>query len=472
MMEALPPRITKLDALQTLDVSSNRLRDLPGWLTQLGQLTTLNLAMNPLGTLPATLFALTRLKTLSIRKCELKSLPDEIGSLARLQELDFSGNSLTTLPVGLGKLRLLRKVRIEDNPFEVVQQVRHQGRWRREATEVDTSSRIPPTALTSANALLDYLRLTFQQGKQPCYRIRLMVAGQENVGKSSLLHYLITKKEKKKNLSTDGVEVQVWNPAGDKKKKNAPEFVCWDLAGQDIYYSTHQFFLVARSLYLVVFDLTNPNPERIDYWLQLLSARVPTAVVVLVGTHLDDPRLSSQAAVDGIVNDLKQRTIRFKNIASWALVSCRNGKGMKELKHELITLAEKQDFFQEMIPNAIIELEKKIVALRGKLKLPVSNWPNFVELVCWPLQPPHQLTLVTPLLPAGDYRGLCGRRGPSGGKVSARPRHHCLGERGRPEGDGCAGLPVADEAHGHDRIHQQGHRPQGRAQVRRPGSPP
>jgi hypothetical protein len=41
------------------------------------------------------------------------------------------------------------------------------------------------------------------------------------------------------------------------------------ILGQEIYYSTHQFFLSERSLYLFVFDVSQPNMEqssRIEFW--------------------------------------------------------------------------------------------------------------------------------------------------------------------------------------------------------------
>ena len=38
-------------------------------------------------------------------------------------------------------------------------------------------------------------------------------------------------------------------------------------SGQDIYYSTHQFFLSEQSLYIFVFDLTKPlEDSRIEFW--------------------------------------------------------------------------------------------------------------------------------------------------------------------------------------------------------------
>ena len=40
-------------------------------------------------------------------------------------------------------------------------------------------------------------------------------------------------------------------------------FSAWDLAGQQVYYATHQCFLTGKALYLVVFNVTHGN-EGID----------------------------------------------------------------------------------------------------------------------------------------------------------------------------------------------------------------
>lgn len=38
------------------------------------------------------------------------------------------------------------------------------------------------------------------------------------------------------------------------------------LTGQEIYYSTHQFFLSERSLFLVIFNLVALVQSRVEYW--------------------------------------------------------------------------------------------------------------------------------------------------------------------------------------------------------------
>lgn len=47
-------------------------------------------------------------------------------------------------------------------------------------------------------------------------------------------------------------------------------FSIWDFAGQEVYYSTHQFFLSSRALYLVVWNVAKPETlERVLFWIEV-----------------------------------------------------------------------------------------------------------------------------------------------------------------------------------------------------------
>ena len=36
--------------------------------------------------------------------------------------------------------------------------------------------------------------------------------------------------------------------------------------GQSIYFGTHNFFISGRSIFLVMFDMTNEDRSRVEYW--------------------------------------------------------------------------------------------------------------------------------------------------------------------------------------------------------------
>ncbi len=61
------------------------------------------------------------------------------------------------------------------------------------------------------------------------------------------------------------------------------------VAGQELYYSTHQFFLSERSLFLLVTDVSKPLEfSRLDFWLESIRSRTKSAQVIIVGTHIDE----------------------------------------------------------------------------------------------------------------------------------------------------------------------------------------
>ena len=87
-LPAEPPE-GDLTAVIRLDLSENKLTDLPEWLGNLTALTELDLSGN-----------------------QLTDLPEWLGNLTALTELDLSGNQLTDLPEWLGNLTALTTLRL------------------------------------------------------------------------------------------------------------------------------------------------------------------------------------------------------------------------------------------------------------------------------------------------------------------------------------------------------------------------
>lgn len=68
------------------------------------------------------------------------------------------------------------------------------------------------------------------------------------------------KTSKGTNISTVGVDISDW--VFEKKIRGHSQhgpvmFRTWDFGGQNEYYATHQYFLSKRSLYIVVWKITD-----------------------------------------------------------------------------------------------------------------------------------------------------------------------------------------------------------------------
>jgi leucine-rich repeat kinase 2 len=62
------------------------------------------------------------------------------------------------------------------------------------------------------------------------------------------------------NISTDGIDIEDWvitvsfSESGKVKKEKVTVSV-WDFAGQELYYSSHQFFLSDRSICILSYNI-------------------------------------------------------------------------------------------------------------------------------------------------------------------------------------------------------------------------
>lgn len=125
--------------------------------------------------------------------------------------------------------------------------------------------------------------------------MKLMFVGPAERGKTTLLQCIrnggVTPPRKSQRhppvLSTLGVQVSQWKYA--HRPGVEYKLSCWDFAGQEDFYATHQCFLTPRSVYLLVYDLSRGDKElpSIVSWLLNIYARAPQSPVIVVGTHRD-----------------------------------------------------------------------------------------------------------------------------------------------------------------------------------------
>lgn len=123
-IESIPPSLfINLTDLLFLDLSNNKLETLPPQTRRLSNLQTLILNDNPL-----ELFQLRQLPSLQNLVClqmrntqrTLNNFPTSLDSLFNLQELDLSQNALSKLPDALYNLANLRRLNLNDNVIQEI----------------------------------------------------------------------------------------------------------------------------------------------------------------------------------------------------------------------------------------------------------------------------------------------------------------------------------------------------------------
>ncbi|CAN6717700.1 unnamed protein product [Malus baccata var. baccata] len=118
-LKTFPDEVLDLDrSIRTLDLTHNKIVDIPVEISKLANLQRLLLAHNLIDRLPINLAKLVSLKVMTLDGNRVTTLPDELGQLVRLEQLSISGNSLESLPETIGSLRNLKLLNLSKNKLK------------------------------------------------------------------------------------------------------------------------------------------------------------------------------------------------------------------------------------------------------------------------------------------------------------------------------------------------------------------
>uniref|UniRef100_A0A1I8HKB2 non-specific serine/threonine protein kinase n=1 Tax=Macrostomum lignano TaxID=282301 RepID=A0A1I8HKB2_9PLAT len=275
--------------------------------------------------------------------------------------------------------------------------------------------------------ILSYLK-SVKTESRPYNQLKLMVVGNANIGKTTLINRLRKlegsvgksgtwahrqgiedpNRDSGKILSTVGVDI------GDlvmRRKGHRIEeivFRTWDFGGQKEYYATHQYFLSKRAIYLVVWDLRTGDRgmESVHQWLVNIHSRAPRSSVIIVGTHLDaldidDRQLREQYLREKLAY-VDQRFMRVREPSSLGIpivrhqihVSCVRGTNLQALADMLFATAKELTLpgsrssyiVGESIPAIYMDLETVLRELADERKnqskdpvLPAEDYASVVQ---------------------------------------------------------------------------------------------
>lgn len=205
---------------------------------------------------------------------------------------------------------------------------------------------------SDADQFYDYLK-DLGRGSYLRYEAKLLLVGEGGVGKSSLLRALQGKAFVQGLPTTHGVDIQPYRFTHPTKPEATITLNVWDFGGQQIYHTTHQFFMTARSLYLLVWNARGDTEQaRLDHWLRNIKVLAPDAPVFLVATHVEGRPLDFNYA-------------RFKEaypqIVGYVGVSSRDGTGIDELKELIGKEALNLDLMEQQWPKNWVDAEIALI---------------------------------------------------------------------------------------------------------------
>jgi internalin A len=210
--------------------------------------------------LPAGIKALKRLETLDLDDNEIRFLPDWIGELPDLQSLYVRGNALQELPRSLTHLSLFN---LDVSGNEALNLPR----------ELVAAISPPP------RRILDYYFRVADSVARPLNEFKLILVGRGLVGKTSLVHKLVTDKFQEFKR-TPGVNITKWPNQIDGEEVRAH---IWDFGGQEIMHGTHRFFMTERALYLVLLSGREGTEDHdAEYWLSMVRSFAGEVPIILL----------------------------------------------------------------------------------------------------------------------------------------------------------------------------------------------
>jgi GTPase SAR1 family protein len=371
-LTALPDWLGELMGLTHLDLFANQIADLPVSLGNLRALTCLNLTGNELTHIPDWLSDLTLLTELHLNSNWLTALPESIGGLRSLTQLHLKANRLSALPESVGSLASLTQLNVADNrlstlPSQLADLV--ENGLDLGVTGNPLADPLPMLVERGQAALAAYLRSLYDS--QPQYDAKLLLVGEGNVGKSSLVAALKSEPFVEGRSTTHGIEISALSARHPSLDVDMT-VRAWDFGGQEVYRVSHQFFFTDRALYAVVWHARQGREQdEVEGWLRRIRLRIGQgARVLLVATHCAERRAEV---------DYSQLDRMFPGLlAGFYEVDCRTGEGIPEFRQAISEEAARLPQMGQLISPRWVAARETILA-RSETE-PQMRYDLFTEI--------------------------------------------------------------------------------------------
>jgi serine/threonine protein kinase len=331
---------------------------------------SLGLSNNLLKEIPYCVFNLITLKRLDLQGNRIQSVLAGISKLTKLQRLFLGGNLVQDVHPSLGGLiKQLDRLDLRKNKLQLLPP----SIWALpdDVLQLDGNPlviEVPPAIReTSVECIQGALQEHFG-GNIIWPFVKLLVVGEEGVGKTSLLKRLGGNMVHD-GISTDGVQISQVKVPGFKEQLL---FKTYDFGGQEVFYPTHMFFLSVRSIYIVVFNaLDKDASQRASYWLANIRVATdgtfPPPMILLVGTHCKSNNFDQSIC---------ESWIRSAKVQNTVFVDNKFNDGFDRLQEALNQAALKSGLSNFSVPSYY----KVVVDLLAErmVGLPIWSWEAFV----------------------------------------------------------------------------------------------
>ena len=253
---------------------------------------------------------------LNLSRNQLNHVPLCVCTFTTLTHLDLSDNpDIKTLPYEMGMLTDLVKLNLNG---------------LRDLKD-------PPTMLFSTNRgpgdCIHYLRNKLHENANGSHSMQLMIVGNVNRGKSTLVAKLHGKKLPRNQNTRVNIHEWKYKPNFIKRVLN---FRIWDFSSLTSYRATHPLLLSQSSLYIILYNLKcgSNGVHEIKHWLDHISKVYSN--VIIVGTHLDEIPSEEKYEVDLIEQQVEMLMAAYERKVHTAGIFSVSLKGNSKNFNDLL----------------------------------------------------------------------------------------------------------------------------------------
>lgn len=343
---------------QTLDLKNCGLTSIPEEIFSFTELVTLDLSndsfcdnenKNKIAIVPDTISNLKNLRRLNLANNKLTKISERLSELNKLNYLNLCNNNLTDISEKIANMKSLKEIYLEENPFDM----------------------LPPEIVARGIQSIRNFYKELEE-KDFLYEVKLILVGQGRVGKTCISNALVNNDYVLDDQdSTEGININRWVIPNEEITKTNPKIQrdfqinIWDFGGQEIYHSTHQFFLTKRSIYLLVTESRKEDShDDFFYWLNIIKLLGDKSPVIIVLNKCDQPTKELP---------VKEYKESFSNITDFHKISLK-----PEFKHKLEELKISIKKIASNLPHIGNPLPKVWVDIRIELESLKLEGKNYI----------------------------------------------------------------------------------------------
>ena len=365
VLKEIVQRIAAAQVTGRLDLQGLQLTELFVDISSPEKIQYVNLSSNNFSSVPDVIYKMKNLRVLTMNRNHLEFIPKRINELRELIRLDLNNNKIIEIEDGFGDLPRMTTLYLKNNYIKEIPASLRFAESLRVATFAKNQLDIPVEILDGpVGGLLNYLE-AIHDGEVFCLReAKLLVVGEGSSGKTRLSRFIVTGHSGDPD-TTEGIEISRLRSVSYHGEFNVN---VWDFGGQEIYHSTHQYFLTKKSIYLFVWVARSDDDlSSFDFWLNTVSLLSDNSPILIVQNKIDE-RLKE---IDRV-----KITKTFKNVVGFWDVSAKTGDGIENLRKCIIQQSQLLQHFNQKVPMAWVKIRDHL----ENLNKPYISYSEYLSI--------------------------------------------------------------------------------------------